>query len=486
MLGPFKILYLSAEVAPFAKTGGLGDVGGSLPKALHALGHDVRVVMPAYRSIETDHYAGRGGLSAHPGGLLVPVRDTALPAGLFEGRLPGSDVPVYFIAERSLFDRANLYGYPDDAYRFAFFARAALELTQALGWQPDLLHAHDWHAAPAVTWLATAGQADARFRGLGSLFTIHNLAHQGRTSWDLANYLGLITHGLAEEAYGEINLMARGIYHATMVNTVSPTYAREILTPAGGAGLDGLLRYRAHDVHGILNGLDDEVWDPATDRRLAANYTADRLEARQANKLAVQRQVGLPERAEVPLVALVTRLDWQKGLELVVPAAQRLLSGAAGEAQLVAVGTGAPEYEAQLARLAALFPGNMAAVLAYAPDLAALVYGGSDLFLMPSRFEPCGLGQLIAMRYGAVPVARMTGGLADTVQDGVTGFTFFDYSPGALWEALQRALYIYTVDRESWRAMQHNGMVADLSWHRSARGYQQLYEWTMARMRGGP
>jgi starch synthase len=441
-------------------------------------------VLPAYRAIETDFYAGRGGYVARPGGLLVPVRGAGVPAGVFEGRLPGSDVPVYFIAQRSLFDRDEIYGYPDDPYRFAFFSRAALELTQALAWQPDLLHAHDWHSAPAVTWLATAGQADDRFRGWASLFTIHNLAHQGRAPWDIFNYLGLVTHGLAEEAYGQVNFMARGIYHATLVNTVSPTYAREIMTSAGGAGLDGLLRHRAYDVHGILNGLDYAVWDPAADRRLAAPFTADTLEARRANKRALQQRAGLPQRDDVPLVAMVSRLDWQKGLDITGHVVHLLMNGGAGEAQFVVLGTGQPEYEAMFAQLAGYHRDKLAAFLTYDARLAPLIYAGSDLFLLPSLFEPCGLGQLIAMRYGSVPVVRATGGLADTVQEAVTGFTFNDYSAEAFWQALQRALYIYNVDRESWRAIQRNGMSADFSWPRSAQGYQQLYEWALARVRG--
>ncbi|MEP7358755.1 MAG: glycogen/starch synthase, partial [Anaerolineales bacterium] len=315
MADALKVLYLSAEVVPFAKTGGLGDVGGSLPKALADLGHDVRVVMPAYRAIETDYYAGRGGLQALPGGLLVPMRGAGVPAGVYEGRLPGSTVPVYFIAQRSLFDRPNLYGYNDDAYRFAFFSRAALELTLALGWRPDLVHAHDWHAAPALTWLATTGQYDDRFRGIASLFTIHNLAHQGHAPADLRAYLGFDSPPLAEESGGELNFMARGIYHATLINTVSPTYAREILSPGGGAGLDGLLRNRAYDVHGILNGLDTDTWNPATDIKLAARYNAGSLDARLPNKRALQARAGLPER-DLPLVAMVSRLEWQKGLDI--------------------------------------------------------------------------------------------------------------------------------------------------------------------------
>ena len=225
-----QILCLSAEVDPFAKKGGLADVAGSLPKALRALGHDARVVMPAYQNVEESVRTGRNGLTAAPIQLNVPMGTGPLPAGVFEGVLPGSDAPIYFIAEWNLFNRPEVYGYWDDPYRFAFFSRAALDLTLALDWRPDIVHAHDWHAAPAVTWLATAGQADDRYRGIPSLFTIHNLAHQGNASWDVLNDLGVITHGLAEEKYGEVNFMARGIYHATLVNTVSPTYAREIMT----------------------------------------------------------------------------------------------------------------------------------------------------------------------------------------------------------------------------------------------------------------
>ncbi|MCI0394576.1 MAG: glycogen synthase [Chloroflexi bacterium] len=484
MADPLKILYLSAEVAPFAKTGGLGDVGGSLPKALQALGHDVRVVMPAYRPIEESIYTGRYDLEVLPGNLNVLLGIGRLPTGVFEGRLPGSDVPVYFIAEGNLFNRPNIYGYPDDAYRFAFFSRAALDLTLALDWRPDVVHAHDWHTAPALTWLATAGQGYNWFQGIPSLFTIHNLAHQGRTTWDIFNYLGLTTHALAEEGYGEVNFMARGIYHATMINTVSPTYAREIMTPDGGAHLDGLLRYRSYDVHGILNGLDYDEWDPVTDTRIASRYNVKNLAGKRPNKRALQARAGLPRRDDVPLVAMISRLDWQKGLDITGHVVHLLLNGYAGEAQFIVLGTGAPEYENMFAQLASYHRDKMTAFLDYMPGLAPLIYAGSDIFLMPSRFEPCGLGQLIAMRYGTVPVVRATGGLADTVQDMVTGFTFSDYHTSAFWHALQRATFVHNLDKESWRKIQLNGMTADYSWQRSALGYQQLYEWAIARMRG--
>jgi starch synthase len=476
---PLRILMISAEVAPFAKTGGLGDVVGALPKALEALGHDVRVVMPAYAPQE--RAAEGGGLPAIPGGLLVPLGGGSLPAGLLEGRLPGSRVPVYFVAERSLFDRPNIYGYGDDPYRFSFLARAALELCVRLEWRPDVVHAHDWHGAPAILWLSTSGQADPRFRGIATVLTIHNLAHQGRSSRGVLSYLGATAPPLREEGWDELNFMARGIYHATMINAVSPTYAREILTPEGGSGLDGLLRFRHFDLHGILNGLDTAVFDPSSDPKLAQRFDAGSIERRAANKRALQERLGLAVDPRVPLAAMVTRLDAQKGMEITGHVIHLLMSGAAGPAQFVVLGTGASAYEDMFRHLAGYHRGKMAAVLTFAPDLAPLIYGGSDLFLMPSLFEPCGLGQLIAMRYGSVPVVRATGGLADTVRDGWTGFTFVSHSAEDFWMALQRALFIHNTDPEAWRHIQRNGLAADFSWADSARGYAQLYEWALSR-----
>ncbi|WP_374687287.1 glycogen synthase [Promineifilum sp.] len=478
MAEPLRILFLSAEVAPFAKTGGLGDIGGSLPKALHDMGHDVRVMMPAYANIE----AGYPGVGSMPLQLNVPTGSGVISAGAFEGRLPGSDVPVYFIAEHNLFNRPNIYGYWDDPYRFAFFSKAAFELTSHLDWRPDLLHAHDWHTAPAVVWLATAGQADDRFRGIGSVFTIHNLAHQGKTSWNVFEYMQLYTHGLAEEGYGEVNFMARGIYHANIINTVSPTYAREIMTYEGGAGLDGLLRHRQRDLHGILNGLDYDEWNPATDPRLPAHYTVEAREARDENRRALQAALGLPQLSNIPILAMISRMDWQKGFDLMGHAIHLLMNGYSGPAQFVVLGTGQPHYENMFRQLAGYHREKMAAYIGYQANLAPLIYAGSDMFLMPSLFEPCGLGQMIAMRYGSVPIVRATGGLADTVHDGITGFTFYDFNGDSLWHAIQRATYVYNTDREGWRRIQTNGMHANFSWQRSAEAYQQLYEWARAQM----
>jgi starch synthase len=485
-VGPLKILFVSAEVAPFAKAGGLGDVCGSLPKALAALGHEVRVVMPAYQSIEAAVHSGEHGVRPHPVTLQVPLGTGKVAAGVLEAKLPGSEVPVYFVAERHQFgDRPYYYGYKDDAYRFAFFSRAGLDLViAALGWRPDVVHAHDWHTAPAVTWLATAGNCDGRYAGLPTVYTVHNLVHQGTAPWHIFPYLGLLTHGLREERPGEVNFMARGIFHATMITTVSPTYAREIMGREGGGGLDGLLRHRHQDVHGILNGLDYEVWNPATDRHLAATFDAGSLERRQANKRALQARAGLPER-DIPLVGMVTRLDRQKGLDITGHILHLLMNGYAGDVQAVVLGSGWPEYERMLRHLSGYHQGKLTAILGYDAQLAPLIYGGSDILLMPSLFEPCGLGQLLAMRYGAVPVVRATGGLADTVRPGVTGFTFQNYSADDFWNCLQEALYILRLDPESWRAIQTRGMASDYSWEASARAYQQVYEWAIARIQGG-
>lgn len=481
---PLKILFIGAEVAPFAKTGGLADVCGSLPKALRRLGHDARVVMPAYQSIEAAAHSGKWKLEIVPGQLSVPAGRTLIPAGVFRTTLPKSDVPVYFIAERNLFDRPNIYGYNDDPYRFAFFSRAALELCTALGWRPDIVHAHDWHATPAIFWLATSGQFDYRFRAMPTLLTIHNLAYQGRSSWGLLDYLGIQSSGLREEGYGEVNFMARGIYHATMINTVSPSYAREILTPAGGANLEGLLQFRHFDVHGILNGLDTDVWNPSTDPNLAQHFDAASLNQRILNKRALQARLHLPQNDQIPLLAMVSRLDYQKGIDIVGHVLHLLMNNFAGEAQFVVLGSGAKSYEDMFARLASYHNQKMSAFFGQAPDLAPLIYGGSDLFLMPSLFEPCGLSQMIAMRYGSVPVVRETGGLADTVRDGITGFTFYNFSADDFWNAITRALYIYRNDQDSWKVIQHQGMTADFSWQQSAYGYQQLYEWAIARVGG--
>jgi starch synthase len=403
---------------------------------------------------------------------------------VFTGTLPGTSVPVYFVAERHLFDRPSLYGYSDDTYRFAFFSRAALDLMiGTLGWRPDVVHAHDWHVAPAVAWLATSGQSDERYRSLPTVLTIHNLMHQGRGPREVLGYLGAGGERLIEEGPHEVNFMARGIYHATMVTTVSPTYAHEILTPEYGERLDGLLRYRHFDVHGILNGLDYDLWDPSRDAHLVSTYSPESLDKKRENKRALQARLGLPV-SDAPLVSMVTRLDAQKGLDITGHVAHLLLNAFAGEAQFVVLGSGAAEFESMFEQLARYHTDKMAAILRYDAGLAPLIYAASDMFLMPSRFEPCGLGQMIAMRYGAVPIVRATGGLADTVHDDDTGFTFGPYTVEAFWGAVTRAMRLYYSDADGWKGLMLRGMAADFSWTTSARGYEEVFTWAVSRVRG--
>jgi starch synthase len=474
-----RILFLSAEVNPFSKVGGLGDVAGSLPRALESLGHDVRIVTPAYRATEEALRRGGGPQALAP--VRVPVRDgtTGVEAGVLEDRLPDSEVPVYLLAHRPLYDRERVYGYEDDPYRFAFLCRGAFELLDAIGWKPEILHAHDWHAAPAVAWLALS--ADSRFAGMPTVFSIHNLSHQGHAPTDTLAYLRLLARPLPEERLGEVNFMARGIWHADTVSTVSPTYAREILSPEGGGGLDGLLRQRRADLRGIVNGLDTAEWNASRDLRLPRTFDAGSLDGRAENKRALQKRAGLPLRDHVPVVAMVTRLERQKGLEITGQVLHQLLNGTE-QAQVVVLGSGAPEYAAMLRHIAGYHRRKMACFLdVFDNDLAHLIYGGADLFLMPSLFEPCGLSQLIAMRYGCVPVVRTTGGLADTVSDGVTGFAFAQFTAEAFWRALSRALRFFREAPEAWRTMQRSGMAADRSWEHSALQYVDLYRDALSR-----
>jgi starch synthase len=467
-----KILFLAAECAPFYKVGGLADVIGALPRALRELGHEVRVALPRYRSINGKRYK---------------LTRTGVPftayAGSEERRTEMlytdvTGVPTYCVWDERFFNRDTLYGQPDEVMAFVFFVRAMIEYLHLDDWLPDVIHANDWHAALAPTWQDVLGRRDKRLTRVASVFTIHNLAYQGVTGDAIWTFAGLPARHehLAVEQPGTINWMARGIAHADAVNAVSARYAREIMKPKHGAGLDPLLRERKDRVSGILNGIDTDAWNPASDAALAARFDADSIERRARNKRALQRAARLPQ-VDAPVLGMVTRLVEQKGLELVLAAADDLLRRGV---QLVVLGSGDAVYESALDALAARCPKQIAAALRFDDDLARLIYGGSDLFLMPSRYEPSGLGQLIAMRYGSVPLVRATGGLADSVKDVTrspatgTGFTFAPYSARGLLDALDRALKTFRSAR-AWRAVQQRAMLADFSWAHSARQYDSLY-----------
>ena len=481
-----NVVIVAAEAVPFAKTGGLADVVGALPAALQRLGHAVRVILPAYRQ------AWR--VSPPPADthltVQVPVAARNVEGRIFEARLPGAEVPVYLIDRPEYFDRDDLYGrdgadYLDNCERFAFFNRAALEAIARLGLGPDVVHCNDWHAGLLPVYLAETYRRTPGFAAIGTLLTIHNLAYQGSFArWELP-LTGLDArlfnhHQL--EAYGRLNFLKAGMAYADRINTVSPSYAREIQTPEFGWGLDGLLRHRGAVLSGIVNGIDPAAWDPRTDSHLIERYDVATVARGKARcKADLQGRSGLPLRPEVPLFAQIGRLDSQKGWDLILAIADDLLHG---DVQLVVLGVGRFRYHEQLDDLARRHPGRLRAFLTYSDALAHQIEAGADIFLMPSLYEPCGLNQLYSQAYGTIPIVRATGGLADTVIDAgprtladgtATGFAFREATPRALRGAIDRALALWP-DRAAWLRLARTGMRADWSWDRSAREYVRLYD----------
>jgi starch synthase len=453
-----RILMVASEAIPYAKTGGLADVLGALPAALARLGHQVDVVIPRYRGISL-HETQAGG-----------------------ARVVFLDNPHYF-------DREFLYGvgnqdYDDNPARFGFLCRAALEWAGRTGLRYDVIHAHDWQAGLVPVMLGTTFRAHATLGGTPAVFTIHNLAYQGLFGPEWVPALGLpreLMHVNALEFWGRISFLKGGILFSRTITTVSPRYAREIQTAEFGFGFDGILRSRAADLVGILNGIDYDQWDPERDVHLPAPFSASYLEGKASCKRAVLDTFGIPisdQSMARPLVGMISRMVDQKGFDLLAAIGDRL---AALDASFVVLGTGERRYEQVWGALAAAYPERIGARIGFDEGLAHRIEGGADLFLMPSRFEPCGLNQMYSLRYGTVPLVRATGGLADTVRNYEprtgegNGFTFTEYSPAALFGTLRWALDIYK-DRDTWRRLQLAGMRDDNSWDASARKYVQVYE----------
>jgi len=485
---PMKVLFVASECAPYAKTGGLGEVIGALPKALARLGLDVRVVMPLY--------AGMPWRELEPleGVLSVPMWSGTAHARIRLGRLPGSQVPVYFLEHHHYFDRAHLYGpppeaYPDNLERFAFLSRGALELAKALGWIPDVIHAHDWQTALVPVYVDTVEWARP-LHGSATVYTIHNLAFQGVYDGGATIVTGLGPehyHSREFEHFGTLNVTKAALYRSTLVTTVSPTYAREIRTPAFGCGLDGVLAERGEDLVGIANGIDVEEWDPATDRHLAGNFDADDPAGKARCKAALQREAGLPQRPEVPLLAFIGRLAPQKGVDVLAHALDWIL---AWDVQLIMLGSGDPEAVRFFVSRAAAAPDRFCAWFPFDDARDHRVQAGADFLLMPSRFEPCGLGQLYALRYGTLPIVRATGGLVDTVTsydeasgDG-TGFMFDALDPGSLADTVGWAVSTWYDRPAHIEAMRRRAMKEDHSWYQAAAEYLRLYLAAYARRRG--
>ncbi|MCS6799023.1 MAG: glycogen synthase GlgA [Myxococcota bacterium] len=477
-----NLLFASAELAPFAKTGGLADVCAALPRALAARGHDVRPFLPLYRRVL------ESGVRPVPvrglQGLSMRIGARALRFSIAAAALPGSEMPVYFVNCPSLYDRPGIYTRdPDEHVRFVALGWAALVAAQHMGFRPDVVHVHDWHTAIVPLLMKVRFGWDRLFARSRTVLTIHNLAHQG-----IVPAAALPDTGLGDAAHlfhqdhlreGWFGFLETGVLYADAVSTVSPTYAREIQTNEGGGRLAPLLRARSSTVVGILNGIDEDAWNPATDPHLPARYGPDDLSGKLLCKRALLGELGLPFDPAVPVAGVVARLTAQKGLELVLDAVPPLLE--AGRLQLVVLGSGAPFYERGFEALARRFPRAVAFRRGFSERLAHRIEAGADLFLMPSRFEPCGLNQMYSMRYGTPPVVRRTGGLADTVTHfdrrsaRGTGFVFEHFDAAGLRWALGEALACWQ-DRPAWATLVRNAMAGRFGWNVRVERYERLYE----------
>lgn len=471
----YSIVFVSAEASPFVKVGGLADVVGALPLALHKLGQDVRLILPGYTIIDWSQYDTK-----YVGSFVVHTMGQQFTAEAV--KLNWKGIEVYFIKNERYFRRGAIYGEQDDLERFAFFNFSAVELLKLMNWKTDIIHCHDWHAALVNSMLKVWYRNHHLLSHPALVFTIHNLGYQGwfdehfvRITW-LQDLMPPTGNKFRKFAYSTMGL---AIYHSDAISTVSKTYSREILTPELGYGLETLLQYRKADIYGIVNGIDYDEFNPDTDRCIAVNYDIDSLEKKKLNKRALQKAMGLPEREDIPIIGMVGRLVEQKGVDITLEAMAEILPR--GRFQFAVLGSGHEQLELSLRNLTEREKGRMSVSLGYNRDLGQLIYAGSDIYLMPSRYEPCGLGQLIAQRYGTVPIVRQTGGLADTVEDCSndltegTGFVFEKYDSNALIETIFRAIEAYERE-DKWRVIIRRCMTKDFSWEASAMEYLDMYD----------
>lgn len=478
-----KILIVAAEVAPFAKVGGLADVAGALPKALKAMGHDVRVVMPCYKMIETNpKYKVQDIITSFP----VPIHDGCVETASLRQTSIEGDVPVYLIAHERYFTEAteSKKVYSLEPQPYIFFSRAVTEFVPLLepSWAPDVVHCNDWHTGLVPVFLETFCKESSTWNKTASVFTIHNLAYQGDYNYEFLKYAGLPDSLFSFdklEFYGKVNFMKGGIIFSSLVNTVSDKYAEEIQTQEYGCSLEGLLQYTASQgrLSGIVNGIDYDEYNPETDTRIAANYSAANFAGKENCKAALQKESNLPVNKDIPIVGLISRLADQKGFDLIHEIAEKMLEM---PVQFILLGTGDPYYEEFFRNLQVKYPQKVRANIGFDANLAQRIYAGCDMFLMPSRFEPCGLGQLMSLRYGTIPIVRSTGGLADTISDfnpkngRGNGFAFVEYNSAKLLETIQRAIETFG-DRSSWNKLRNTALQSDFSWNASAKKYVNLY-----------
>ena len=467
-----KVCFIAAEAAPFVKVGGLGDVIGSLPKALRELGVDARVILPLYSSIDRERF----GLK-YKAYQFVDLGWRHSYCGIFETEVDG--VPCYFVDNEQYFNRDSIYGQIDDGERFAFFSKAALEILPALDFKPDVVNVNDWHTALSVIYLDVLKSREAEFyKDMKSVLSIHNIEFQGRFNpYEMGNLFGLENKYFDALIYnGDVNLLKGAIQLADRVNTVSETYAREILDPYFSYGLDKILTVEQGKLRGILNGIDVDKFNPKTDPMIPVNYDLKTFEDKLQNKLAFQKEMDLEVNADIPLIGMVTRLTHQKGIDLILQASEEILKTGA---QLVILGTGDAHYESALRSLEHYRHDRVRSILLFSNEMSAKIYAASDLFLMPSKTEPCGLSQLISMRYGTVPVVHRVGGLRDTVIPftGVegNGFTFESFQAGDMMDAIYRAVTCFYQSPDEWKQIIKNNLQKDVSWEQSAKKYLDLY-----------
>jgi len=484
-----KILMISSEAVPFAKSGGLGDAVSALAISLARLGHDVRLILPRYYFIQ------KGSLAFLEGPMGVALGDSEAWTGLYESTLPGTDIRVYFLDYEHYFGRAGVYGissqqeYPDNPERFALLSRAAFQLCRRLSWFPDVMHAHDWPSALVPVYLSTI-ERQGDFLSTASVLTIHNLGYQGIYSKDHFPSFGLEWshfHGAGFEFHDSVNLLKAGISTADCISTVSPTYSREIQTPSFGVGLDGLLRHRSRDLVGILNGVDTDVWNPETDMLIPATYSVDDMAGKALCKKKLQETFGLPQNPDIPLIGMVARLTEQKGIGEMFGkgygAVPRICADM--DVQFAVVGAGDAWCEEEIKALSSRLS-SFKARIGYDESLAHLVEAGSDFYMMPSLYEPCGLNQMYSLRYGTLPIVHRTGGLADTVENYVqdtgdgTGFMFDDLTPRALYNTVGWAVWAYYNKPDHIELMRMKAMTRKFSWEKSAAEYTALYGRAMA------
>lgn len=470
-----NILFAVAEAEPFAKTGGLGDVGGSLPMIINRLNCPLRIMMPQYGSIPL--YLKKE--MRHLTSFIVDLGWRRQYCGLNEMKYQG--MHFYFIDNEYYFCRDQLYGYEDDGERFAFFSRAVLEsLLHMKDFKPDVIHCNDWHTALIPVMIKEYYGGNSFYNEIKTLLTIHNLRHQGVFPKEiLGDLLAMKENTLGAESlefYGSVNYFKGGLLSADAITTVSPTYAKEIMEPYYGEGLEVILRQRKEKISGILNGLDYEKYNPRTDQRLVSHYPSSSW--KKENKVQLQALLNLPVKEDIPLLAIVSRLVDQKGLDLLENIMEEILNF---EIQMVVLGTGEEKYEEMFSFFADKYPAKVAAKIIFSEELARKIYGGANILLMPSRFEPCGLAQMMAMRYGTIPLVRETGGLKDSVisynqENGLgNGFTFSSYHGQELLSTLKRAVSLYHEDKKAWQSLEENALGTDFSWEESARKYIDLY-----------